>query len=104
MDLYRRIFDLLPDPALVVDSAGVIVEVNGAARRFFDLPEDACAGKPIHALLGLPSDWLAKAKYTKESWQSLMPLLTGRSARRVDVTVSPLGTGTARGGEWLFVL
>lgn len=49
-DRFRTLFDLGPDPAVVVDGPGTVVESNAAFHEMFDVTPGECRGRPLSAI------------------------------------------------------
>lgn len=51
MDVYKRIFDQMPDGLLVVDQGGVVFRANAQAARMFGYSNDELCGTSVEALM-----------------------------------------------------
>ena len=84
-DLFRHLFESLPDGVLIVDSRGRIVGVNAASERLFGYSRDELTGQMVELLV--PDRLRAGHSASRESyWQNPRPRPMGTglelSARR----------------------
>lgn len=109
MDIYRAIFRNAPDPILLVDDFGMIVEANPEAHRALGYGDGELTGLPVDALV--PAPYAASHREHREGFMRhprMKPMGTGRelSARRKDGSEMPVEImlSPAEGEDGLFVV
>lgn len=99
---FKALLEALPDPLLIIDGAGTIVQVNAQAERSFGYTRDELVGHPVEKLM--PARRLAAhrlafpAYFSGRRARPLSPGLDLHARRRdgsefpIEVTISPLDT------------
>ena len=88
------VFRLVPDPVIVVDSAGRLVDWNAAAAKIFPRMGTAVLGDPLEPLLEGHPDWQACLRADQTNTRVILPLQKG--ATWWSVTNSPVRDGQGR--------
>ncbi len=78
--LHDAVFEVAPDPMLVLDDSGVIIELNSAALDLFDMGNESCLGKNITELTA----WHSKLQVEN----ALQQHRSGLSVRNTEIPVA----------------
>lgn len=101
-------FDALPDPVLVLDETGMVLEVNHAAQSLFGAGRGALIGQTLDGLFAQGSVVLSLFERSVATGSSLsdtgvdVRLKSGARRRRTGLHVTPFAHEGA--GRWLMVL
>jgi diguanylate cyclase (GGDEF)-like protein/PAS domain S-box-containing protein len=100
MQVFKKIFEAVPDGLLVADAAGRILYVNGALERLFGYPRGELVGQPVECLTPreiAPAHVQYRTGYQAAARMRPMGASNSLSGRRkdgslfpVDVMLSPL--------------
>ena len=72
-DPFRQLFDILPEPILLVRSDGVLLSANAAAAELLDCPVSGLTGKTLREITLDPDDKLTRLLKTWERSRKLLP-------------------------------
>jgi two-component system nitrogen regulation sensor histidine kinase GlnL len=92
-NLYKEIFDSLPDGIIVIDRSFLVLSMNDAAEAIFKISRKKAFGKPTSSFLPEEIDETAEKALKEERTvfgDEINPVLRGGEKISIQVTASPL--------------
>ena len=100
-------YDAVPDPTLVVNAAGTVLQANQAAARYAGVAVEALVGRSSHTLFHdpevAPEDCLVCARIAGNGGEFLLDLEKGPAGAVVECSVAPF-SGTNGGRAYVQVI